>query len=450
MSRPQKGQSAPDLFDESSRGGEVSPLAPASSASTTSKPPVAFATPLKRLPEGWIIATLDDLVSLQRGHDLTAEERKPGTIPVFGSAGQNGFHNKWKAPGPGVVIGRSGASFGKVHFSPTEYWPHNTALYVTDFKGNDEYFSYLLLSNIDFSGYNSGSAQPSLNRNFLSQIPIKLPPVHSQKKIAAILSSLDDKIALNRTTNQTIEAIAQALFKSWFVDFDPVHAKARGEKPLGMDDTTAALFPDSFEDSELGKIPRGWEVNSIYKITEVVYGPPFASNMFKEKGEGLPLIRIRDLKDEHPGVVTEENHPKGYKVTNGDLLVGMDGEFRSYIWGGGPAWMNQRICCFLPKEGNFNYLIKTYIDPLLAQIEASETATTVIHLGKSDIDKLKIIYANDNIYKRYADIAKPIIDKFVNNKIENSELQALRDSLLPKLLSGEISVAEAASLAEGR
>ncbi len=115
----------------------------------------------------WRKSTLGDFVVLQRGHDLTDSERRPGTVPVMGSAGQNGFHDTAIAPGPGVVVGRSGASFGRVHYCDKDYWPHNTALYVTDFKGNNPRFAYYFLSAIDFSRYNSGSAQPSLNRNYI-------------------------------------------------------------------------------------------------------------------------------------------------------------------------------------------------------------------------------------------------------------------------------------------
>jgi type I restriction enzyme S subunit len=118
---------------------------------------------------------LGDFVSLQRGHDLTEPERRPGNVPVMGSAGMNGTHDTARAKGPGIVVGRSGASFGQVHFSPTDFWPHNTALYVTDFRGNDPRFAYYLLKSIDFSGYNSGSAQPSLNRNFVYPIVIEAP-----------------------------------------------------------------------------------------------------------------------------------------------------------------------------------------------------------------------------------------------------------------------------------
>src|SRR6266480_2457829 len=130
----------------------------------------------------WRDMTLGDFVALQRGHDLTESQRRIGSVPVMGSAGQNGYHDTALAKGPGIVIGRSGASFGQVHYSATDFWPHNTALYVTDFKGNDERFAFYFLKAINFDRYNSGSAQASLNRNFIYPIPIRLASRPSPSK----------------------------------------------------------------------------------------------------------------------------------------------------------------------------------------------------------------------------------------------------------------------------
>jgi type I restriction enzyme S subunit len=230
----------------------------------------------------WSEMPFGNFVALQRGHDLPDQDRRPGKVPILGSFGITGFHDTVKAKGPGVTIGRSGASFGVATYTNQDYWPLNTALYVIDFKGNDPKFTYYFFKQFDFSAYNSGSAQPSLNRNNLYGIPIRVPPPSIQKQIALFLTALDDRIALLRETNATLEAIAQALFKSWFVDFDPVRTKSSLPSPCGrgaggegnhrlhphpnplpqgegavLAPEIAALFPDSFEESELGLIPRG-------------------------------------------------------------------------------------------------------------------------------------------------------------------------------------------------
>ena len=143
------------------------------------------------IPVEWGADQLGNFISLQRGHDLTWRDRRRGDVPVMGSAGLNGFHNMAIAKGPGVVLGRSGASFGQAHYCEQDFWPHNTALYVTDFRGNDPLFVFYFLSAIDFSRHNSGGAQQSLNRNFIAPIPIGVPDPPEQRAIAAALSDVD-------------------------------------------------------------------------------------------------------------------------------------------------------------------------------------------------------------------------------------------------------------------
>ena len=198
----------------------------------------------------------------------------------MGSFGPTGYHDEPKTKGPGLTVGRRSASFGVVNYCPVDYWPLNTALYVTDFHGNDERFAYYLLKTIDFTAYNSGSAQPSLNRNFIHPLRIRVPAPNEQRRIANILGTLDDKIELNRRMNETLEAMARRLFKSWFIDFDPVHAKAalRREHPKlsnadlsrralpNMAHEIAELFPDSFVDSTHGAIPKGWKAGAVGDI----------------------------------------------------------------------------------------------------------------------------------------------------------------------------------------
>ena len=143
------------------------------------------------VPEDWDVKPLGRFVALQRGHDLTERDRRPGEVPVMGSAGINGFHDTAMVHGPGVVLGRSGASFGQAHYCANDFWPHNTALYVTDFLGNDPLFVFYFLKSIDFRRHNSGGAQQSLNRNFIAPIVVGVPKPKEQEAIAAALSGAD-------------------------------------------------------------------------------------------------------------------------------------------------------------------------------------------------------------------------------------------------------------------
>lgn len=143
------------------------------------------------IPEDWEVHDLQEVVALQRGHDLTWRQRQGGSVPVMGSAGLNGYHNVAIANGPGVILGRSGASFGQAHYCDVDFWPHNTAMYVVDFKGNDTLYVFYFLKAIDFSRHNSGGAQQSLNRNFIARIRVPFPPLPEQKAIAKALSDMD-------------------------------------------------------------------------------------------------------------------------------------------------------------------------------------------------------------------------------------------------------------------
>jgi type I restriction enzyme S subunit len=288
---------------------------------------------------------------------------------------------------------------------------------------------------------------PYLSLSDQKRLGITILQIGDQRMIARILGTLDDKIELNRKTNTTLEAMARALFKSWFVDFDPVRAKAEGS-PTGLPDEISDLFPDSFEDSELGEIPIGWEAGSIYDACSVVYGAPFSSALFNANGEGIPVARIRDLPTESPAVFTTEIHPKGTLIHPGDIVVGMDGEFRAYLWGGTDCWMNQRVCRFIPKFAAQTCFVMESIRRPLMDVEMSETATTVIHLGKGDIDGFKVVIPSRNILDLFGVRTQSFLDSIVSNKRESRSLIQLREALLPKLISGELRIPDAERLLE--
>jgi len=306
------------------------------------------------------------------------------------------------------------------------------------------YYCFTQLGHALEAAGGGGSVYTNVSKARFEEIELTLPPLAEQKAIAAVLGALDDKIELNRRMNATLEAMARALFQSWFVDFDPVRAKLDGRQPPDLDSATAALFPAAFQESDFGPIPNGWRTGSIYEISDVIYGAPFASKQFNAIRDGAPLIRIRDLADESPGVWTPEVHPKGYTVQPGDIVVGMDGEFRAYLWGGVPAWLNQRVCVFAPKPGFSAAFVRNSIIAPLAEVEATETATTVIHLGKNDIDRFKAVIPPPEIHEAFAKLCQPWYDQIVANKQQSRTLATLRDTLLPKLLSGELNALEAA------
>ena len=185
----------------------------------------------------WRELMLGEVVRFRRGHDLPDQARKPGTVPVIGSAGQNGWHNEALAKGPGVSIGRSGASIGKATYTAVDYWPHNACLYVTDFLGNAPRFVYYFLKTKNLAILNSGAAQPSLNRNFVHTLPVRIPGPKEQVAIALVLSAYDDLIENNRRRIAGLEEAARLLYREWFVHFrfpGHEHVKIIGWHPGGM------------------------------------------------------------------------------------------------------------------------------------------------------------------------------------------------------------------------
>lgn len=198
-----------------------------------------------------------------------------------------------------------------------------------------------------------------------------------------------------------------------------------------------------FVESELGKIPKGWKVDSIYELINVMYGYPFKSKLFNDY-QGIGLIRIRDLKNNYTGFFTTENADEKYLVHPGDVLSGMDAEFKASLWLGEISWLNQRVCKFEPKYPFINNLFILYsVKPLLLKSEYGQVGTTVIHLGKSDIDKYKIITPDRQTLMKINDIFAPIHKSIINIEQEKRKLSVLRDTIMPKLMSGELSVEEA-------
>ena len=418
----------------------------------------------------WEESELGSLVRLQRGQDLTDGQRRLGNVPVMGSAGQNGFHDTSRAKGPGIVLGRSGASFGKVHYSKNDYWPHNTALYVTDFLGNDELFTFHLLKTVDFTSYNTGSAQPSLNRNHLYSIPVSIPPLPEQKAIAHILGSLDDKIELNRRMNATLEGMAQALFKSWFVDFDPVidNALAAGNpipdeladraevRRQALADGTANReaakpFPAAFQQTEsMGWIPEGWEMkpfNTLAKL-DTTSVKPFEHPETVWEHYSIPSYDSTGMPSLDRGDEIKSNK---YLVKPSAILSSkLNPETERTWW---PFMMDEKasICStefmqFVPhkkEEQSFVYsLIRS--DPFQANILERVTGSTGSRqrAQPKQIAEIEVVDCGELLRTEFIKIAFPLFQSIRNNSVRIQTLTNIRDTLLPKLISGEIRLTE--------
>ena len=399
---------------------------------------------------GWSRIPLGDFVTLQRGHDLPVAVRRPGNTPILGSFSVTGWHDESRASGPGVTVGRSGASFGVVSYSPVDYWPLNTALYVTDFHGNNQRFAYYFLRQFDFRSYNSGSAQPSLNRNFIHPIPVDVPPVWEQRVIAHILGTLDDRIDLNQRMNETLEAMARALFKSWFVDFAPVRAKMEG-RHTGLPQDIADLFPDRLVDSELGEIPEGWEVASLGDVAALRRkGIDPAS-----EASDTPYIGLADMPRGSIALTdwgetgSVSSRKSAFKA--GDILFG---KLRPYFHKVGIAPVDGLCSTDIvvlgarkPKWSAF-VLACVSSSAFVAHTSQTATGTKMPRTSWQAMRRYELGRPTDTMASEFQRTVSPMLRRIVSNIHESRTLTALRDALLPKLISGEIRVPEVARALE--
>ena len=402
----------------------------------------------------WSQVTLGDVITLQRGFDLPAQDRKPGKIPIVSSSGITDYHSKVSVPGPGVVTGRYG-TIGQVFLIKEDYWPLNTTLWVKDFHGNDPQFASYLLRTVDFRSCSDKSSVPGVNRNDLHLIPVLLPPLTEQRAIAHILGTLDDKIELNRWMNETLEAMARTLFKSWFVGFDPVRAKAEGRKPLGMEAATATLFPDSFQDSPLGKIPKGWRVGRASELTELSRDTinPLESPREAFDHYSIPAFDDGRWPKEETGAEIRSN--KYLVPPNAVLLSKLNPRIRR-VWL--PTVHDDRrsiasteFLVTLPtRDTSREYIYALFSSqPFLEVFTGLVTGTSGSHQRvqpKSLLD-IEVVLPPAACRASFGRIAGPLFDGVSRNVAEVRTLAAIRDALLPKLISGEIRVRTESSVA---
>ena len=297
-----------------------------------------------------------------------------------------------------------------------------------------------------------GATRPSINTSILKSIPVVLPELRVQKVIGEILANIDDKIACNHTLSKTLEDIAQTIFKSWFIDFDPVKAKMAGEKPAGMDAATAALFPDSMEESELGLIPKGWLVGSLGDIADLQGGYAFKSSSWMENG--VPVIKIGSVK---PGFVdltqvsyvdvsTAEAIPDVYRIPAGSLVVGLTG----YVGQVGLVrthdpvpLVNQRVAKFKLNSGEWKipYIYCfTRGEKFKGIVEELATGTAQQNVSNSQILSIPMVIPSQDIREMFDNSLKTFFHQIINLADENESLKFIRDALLPRLISGELQI----------
>ncbi len=382
------------------------------------------------MKKGWTRKRLNDFVWFQRGYDLPKVKFEKGNVPVYGATSILGFHNVAKVKAPGIITGRSG-TLGKFQFAIEDYWPHNTSLWIKDFKGNDEKFAYYFLHCLDFSLLNSGGAVPTLNRNVLNSFIVDIPPLPTQRKIASILSAYDDLIENNLQRIQLLEEKAQLTYEEWFVRMK---------------------FPN-YENTPIDKktgLPEGWKKVKLEELIEnIQYGFTASANPQKI---GPKFLRITDIVPANihwenvPFCSIDKNQITKYILKEGDIVIARTGATVGYA---------KRINKKHPYAIFASYLIRITTNSKIDNIVAgkfieSKYFKKYVHsmaggaaqpnANAPVLKKIKMIVPSINIQKEYRIIVEKLEDLKESLLIQNQLLKEARDLLLPRLMMGIIDV----------
>jgi type I restriction enzyme S subunit len=397
----------------------------------------------------WPLVRSSILFELRYGKALVETSRRPGTVPVFGTNGRCGSHDTALFEGPGVVCGRKGQGPLGVEWVDSDYWVIDTAYSLKPLRDDvDLKFAYYLVKYVGLNHLKDGTSNPSLSRDTFGSQLFPVPPLPEQRAIARILGALDDKIELNRKMNATLEAMARALFKSWFVDFDPVRAKAEGRAPSGMDAETANLFPSDFVESELGLIPRGWDPSTLERYADL-NSETWARMTYPDSIQYVDLSGTKWGVIESLSFFSREDAPSRAQrvLRRGDTILGTvrpgNGSFalvdRDGLTGStGFAVLRPRR----PEARTFVYFAAT----------SSENIDRLAHLADGgaypavrpeQVVHTAVTGAPDNVVTRFEAAVASIMDRIASSCAESAGLARVRDELLPRLLSGELAVSDA-------
>jgi len=373
-----------------------------------------------------------------------------GAYVVYGSNSIMGRVHIPLYEGPIIAFARIGSNCGATMYSAAPCWINNNAAGIRAKAGCDTRFIYYWIQSCDFSQIREGSGQPYISDRTLKELVMLLPPLPEQRAIAHILGTLDDKIELNRRMSETLEAMARALFKAWFVDFEPVRAKMegrwqRGQSLPGLPAHLYDLFPDRLVDSELGEIPEGWEVKSLDEIAHFLNGLALQKYPPKE-GRSLPVIKIAQLRSGNTLGADQASADldPDYVVADGDILFSWSGSLECVVWAGGPGALNQHLFKVTPKRYP-RWLCYFGVHAHLEEFRhvAAGKATTMGRIQRHHLSEAKLAVPPSPLLEVMDRCVSTIFEAFWKRHLESRTLAALRDALLPRLIRGEIRLKDA-------
>lgn len=375
-------------------------------------------TEIDKIPETWQESRVRDHIELAYGDGLPGRDRKKGTIPVFGSNGITGFHDKALVKGPGIIIGRKG-TVGQVVFSKTDFWPIDTTYYVK-IKGDDDIvFWYYFLRTLGLNQMNSHSAVPGLNRDNVYEITALLPSLPEQRAIAKVLSDLDEKVELNHKMNKTLEAIAQAIFKRWFVDFE---------------------FPRYEKSKFVNDLPEGWYQGKLIDVCDIIMGQSPPGETYNESGNGIVFYQgNRDFGFRFPLPRVYCTAPTRIAKAF-DILISVRAPVGALNITLEKCAIGRGVAALRMKQysnGFLFYFLSTRKD-LWDRFNSEGTVFGC--LNKREFQKIDLVIPSHMIMEQFDTVIKPIEAIIRKNEVENRLLVGIRDSLLPRLMSGKIRV----------
>lgn len=387
---------------------------------------------------------LGQILSLHRGYDLTHNEMKGGDIPVAGSSSVIGFHDVSKSNGPvNITIGRSG-SVGKTNIYYGPIWPHNTSLYVDDYKGNDEHYIYYLLKLINLEFLATSSVVPSLDRKTV--YPMKVPFIegkNKQQKLVSVLQTIDRKISLNSKANEILEKMAKQLYDYWFVQFDFPDENGKPYKSSGG----KMVYNKTLK----REIPEGWDAKNINEISKSVRGVTYDRNDLAD--DGVLVLRGNNIQNNHlvydanTAYIPDSLVGEQQKIRKGDIIMTMSSGSKEHI---GKCMMfnydsehtfGAFLNCFRPKkELQYYFFVSLISERFKATIKRMCGGTGINNLTNQSFDEIYIPIPNDRILQSFESFAKDIFDKYGQNESESLRLTSLRDFLLPMLMNGQVTI----------
>jgi type I restriction enzyme S subunit len=379
----------------------------------------------------WRQVTLGEVCELKRGYDLPAHKREPGNVPIVSSSGITGYHSEAKVAGPGVVTGRYG-TLGEVFFIMDDFWPLNTALYVRDFKKNDPRFVAALLETLELGRNDGAAAVPGVNRNQLHTLRVSCPGVSTQRRISAVLGAIDDLVENNRRRTDLLDELAQAIYREWFVRF-----RFPGYGDSGL------------VDSALGLIPKGWKITTIGDVCDSLtrgIAPQYA-----EDGHWT-VLNQRCIRDRQVtlDLARRQNRrvPAVKQVQFGDVLVnstgvGTLGRVGIVLESHDALTVDSHVTIVRPSDGAMEPWFGLHMLQRQAELEGLGAGSTgQTELGRRVIAGLPLVLPPTTILAHFADVGWPLVRPIPRLLEQNRRLVAMRNLLLPRLMTGQIDLSE--------